>query len=154
MKRCNPNLLLLLLPLAASAFWFSFSPKHNELYALLQVDSHATSKQIKTSFRKLALHYHPDRHPRASTAASSSSSSLEYQRTFEQISRAKEILTDVEARDIYDRLGEDGLRRWRDDNDPSVHADYVAPVNNDPIIDRIIQFIFQTAFGEVNYNDL
>lgn len=36
---------------------------HEDYYELLGVDKRATEAEIKASFRKLALRYHPDRNP-------------------------------------------------------------------------------------------
>jgi molecular chaperone DnaJ len=39
------------------------STKSLRLYELLEVDQNATAEQIKASYRKLALKFHPDKNP-------------------------------------------------------------------------------------------
>lgn len=67
------------------------------LYKLLNVTSTATLKEIQQSFRKLALEYHPDRHPNMSTA---SKKVLEEQ--FKAITDAYDVLSNTESRKLYD----------------------------------------------------
>ncbi|CAM6020680.1 unnamed protein product [Sphagnum balticum] len=72
---------------------------HTEFYDLLRVDKKASSSQLKTAYRKLALEHHPDvsQHPDAN-------------RRFAQLSNAYEVLIDPELRAVYDVSGEKGLR--------------------------------------------
>lgn len=39
------------------------SGKENDYYKILEVERNATEQQIKNSYRRLALKYHPDRNP-------------------------------------------------------------------------------------------
>jgi len=63
-----------------------------DFYKILQVSSQATTKEIKTSYRKLALTLHPDRHDgdEAKTKA------------FKDTTEAYNILIDIERRRQYD----------------------------------------------------
>ncbi|KAF8456705.1 hypothetical protein BGX38DRAFT_1162682 [Terfezia claveryi] len=63
-------------------------------YAALQVSSTAQSSEIKTSYRKLALLYHPDRNH---------GNEGEANRKFQAIQAAYEVLTDATRRAKYDR---------------------------------------------------
>ncbi|RKP33846.1 hypothetical protein BJ085DRAFT_38073 [Dimargaris cristalligena] len=67
-----------------------------DLYAILSVDKGATDVEIKKSYRKLALQFHPDKNgaPGADEA-------------FKSISRAFTILSDADKRAHYDRFGAD-----------------------------------------------
>ncbi|XDA82408.1 hypothetical protein R6Z07F_012325 [Ovis aries] len=62
-------------------------------------DSNATSDDIKKSYRKLALKYHPDKNPDNPEAADK----------FKEINNAHAILTDATKRNIYDKYGSLGL---------------------------------------------
>ncbi|KAF8421412.1 hypothetical protein EV426DRAFT_198539 [Tirmania nivea] len=63
-------------------------------YAALQVSSTAQSSEIKTSYRKLALLYHPDRNH---------GNEAEANQKFQAIQAAYEVLTDATRRAKYDR---------------------------------------------------
>lgn len=64
-------------------------------YDLLEVKTNATELEIKKSYRKLAIKYHPDKNPGNEQAAE----------TFKQISEAYQILSDKEKRLKYDQFG-------------------------------------------------
>jgi len=69
------------------------------LYESLGVSASATSSEIKKSYRKLALKYHPDKNPGNEEAANK----------FKELTGAYEILIDEEKRSTYDQFGMDGL---------------------------------------------
>ena len=71
-----------------------------DYYEILGVERTAEEIEIKRSYRKLAIKYHPDKNPNDSEAAEK----------FKQISQAYEVLSDPQKRELYDRYGEDGLR--------------------------------------------
>ena len=64
-------------------------------YETLGVSRSAAVEEIKTSYRKLAMKYHPDRNPGDAAAEES----------FKEISQAYDILIDPEKRAAYDRYG-------------------------------------------------
>ena len=69
-------------------------------YKILGVARDATEDQIKKSYRKIAMQYHPDRNP----------GDKEGEEKFKMASEAYEVLRDPEKREIYDRYGIEGLK--------------------------------------------
>jgi DnaJ-class molecular chaperone len=62
-------------------------------YRVLKVGYNASQEEIKTSYHKLALALHPDKHPE---------SSEEYKLKFQELQEAYSVLGDVGARRQYD----------------------------------------------------
>jgi len=71
----------------------------SDYYKILGVDRNASSDEIKRSYRKLAMQYHPDRNP----------GNKEAEEKFKEAAEAYEVLSDPEKRDIYNRFGHEGL---------------------------------------------
>lgn len=71
-----------------------------DYYKILGVEHTAEEIEIKRSYRKLAIKYHPDKNPNNPEAAE----------RFKEISQAYEILGDPQKRELYDRYGEDAFR--------------------------------------------
>jgi curved DNA-binding protein len=72
------------------------STNFKDYYSVLGVSKTATAEEIKKSFRKLALKYHPDRNP----------GNKEAEARFKELSEAYEVLGDSEKRQKYDRFGQ------------------------------------------------
>ncbi|RLA65651.1 MAG: molecular chaperone DnaJ [Epsilonproteobacteria bacterium] len=68
-------------------------------YEVLQVSKTASGTELKKSYRKLAMQYHPDRNPGDKEAEDS----------FKIVNEAYQVLSDNEKRNIYDRYGKKGL---------------------------------------------
>jgi len=68
-----------------------------DYYQILGVDKTATSKEIKSAYRKLARKFHPDLNPNDKDA----------KKNFQQINEANEVLSDPEKRRKYDQYGKD-----------------------------------------------
>jgi len=68
-----------------------------DYYKLLGINKSATSKDIKSAYRKLARKYHPDLNPNDKNA----------KKNFQQINEANEVLSDSEKRKKYDQYGKD-----------------------------------------------
>jgi len=66
------------------------------------VEKDASDRQIKKAYRKLALKWHPDKHPPEDREKAS--------KRFTRISNAYEVLIDEEQRKKYDMFGEEGLQ--------------------------------------------
>ena len=71
-----------------------------DYYEILGVERSATAVEIKRSYRKLALQYHPDRNP----------GNAEAEAKFKEAAEAYEILSDPDKRQRYDRFGHAGVR--------------------------------------------
>jgi molecular chaperone DnaJ len=66
-----------------------------DFYQLLGVSKQASADEIKKSYRKLAMQYHPDRNP----------NNPEAEKKFKEITEAYEVLSDADKRAAYDRYG-------------------------------------------------
>jgi len=72
-----------------------------DYYKILQVDKNASDDDLKKSYRKLAMKWHPDKNP---------NNKKEAEAKFKQISEAYEVLSDPQKRAVYDQYGEEGLK--------------------------------------------
>jgi molecular chaperone DnaJ len=70
-----------------------------DYYTILGVGKGATEEDVKRSYRRLAMRYHPDKNP----------GDKEAEEKFKEASEAYEVLRDPEKREIYDRYGHEGL---------------------------------------------
>lgn len=70
-----------------------------DYYEVLGVVRTATDQEIKSSYRKLALKYHPDRNPGDKSA----------EELFKEAAEAYAVLADTDKRHMYDRFGHAGL---------------------------------------------
>jgi len=66
-----------------------------DFYKILGVEKNASKDELKKSYRKLAMKYHPDKNP----------GDKEAEKKFKEISAAYDILKDDEKRATYDRFG-------------------------------------------------
>ena len=79
-------------------------PGSGDPYAVIGVAKSAATnnhKEVTKAYRKLARRWHPDRKDGDSS-------------TFMTIASAYDVLSDPEKKEIFDTLGEGGLRRLRD----------------------------------------
>merc|ERR1711998_625734 len=72
---------------------------NEEYYQTLNINKNSTDTEIKRSYRKLAMKYHPDKNP----------GNQEAENKFKKISEAYEVLSDPEKKQIYDQYGKEGL---------------------------------------------
>ncbi len=71
-----------------------------DFYKLLGVSKNASEAEIKQSYRKMAMKYHPDRNK---------DNPEEAEKKFKQIKEAYEILSDSKKRAAYDQFGHAGV---------------------------------------------
>ncbi|XP_016527983.1 dnaJ homolog subfamily C member 11-like [Poecilia formosa] len=73
-----------------------------DYYSLLNVRKEATVEELKASYRRLCMLYHPDKHrdPELKRQA---------EQLFNQVHQAYEVLSDAHSRAIYDIFGKKGL---------------------------------------------
>jgi len=70
-----------------------------DYYEVLGVSKSATQVEIKKSYRKMALKYHPDKNP----------DNKEYEEKFKEAAEAYEILSNSDKRSRYDQFGHAGV---------------------------------------------
>ncbi len=70
-----------------------------DYYEILSVSRTATSEEIKSSYRKLAMKHHPDKNPGDKAA----------EEKFKELAEAYEILSDPQKRQRYDQFGHQGV---------------------------------------------
>lgn len=73
----------------------------SDYYKILEVEKNASEDQIKKSYRKKAMKYHPDKNP----------DDKEAENKFKEVAEAYEVLSDPSKRQEYDRFGSVGRRR-------------------------------------------
>eukprot|EP00916_Digyalum_oweni_P006062 GHVL01010452.1.p1 GENE.GHVL01010452.1~~GHVL01010452.1.p1 ORF type:complete len:367 (+),score=46.01 GHVL01010452.1:62-1102(+) len=71
-----------------------------DFYKILEIKRSATLGEIKKSYRKLSLKWHPDKNPDEKA-----------KERFADIAEAYEVLSDDEKKKTYDRHGEEGLKQ-------------------------------------------
>jgi molecular chaperone DnaJ len=74
-----------------------------DYYKLLDLPKTATADEIKKSYRRLAMKFHPDRNP----------DNPEAEHKFKECKEAYEVLTDAQKRAVYDQFGHAGLEGGR-----------------------------------------
>jgi molecular chaperone DnaJ len=72
--------------------------KKRDYYEILGINKNADKREIKKSYRKLALKYHPDKN-----------ASKEAEEKFKEISEAYAVLSDDKKRQMYDQYGHAGI---------------------------------------------
>lgn len=80
-------------------------------YEVLGISKNATDDEIKKSYRKLALKYHPDRN-KAKDATEK----------FKELSHAYEILSDTQKRQAYDQTGNESFQEGGGEGPPDSYS--------------------------------
>ncbi|XP_055377119.1 dnaJ homolog subfamily C member 5 homolog isoform X2 [Condylostylus longicornis] len=91
------------------------STSGDSLYQILGLPKTATQDEIKKTYRKLALKYHPDKNP----------DNVEAAEKFKEVNRAHSILSDLTKRNIYDNYGSLGLYIAEQFGEENVNAYFV-----------------------------
>lgn len=92
-----------------------FRTSGDSLYEILGLPKTATPDDIKKTYRKLALKYHPDKNPNNPEASEK----------FKEVNRANTILSDLTKRNIYDNYGSLGLYIAEQFGEENVNAYFV-----------------------------
>lgn len=88
-----------------------------DYYQVLEVSRGVTEAELKSSYRKLAMKYHPDRNPGDKAA----------EERFKEAAEAYAVLADPEKRSLYDRFGHQAVSGAAGAGagfDPSIFADF------------------------------
>ncbi len=101
-----------------------------DYYELLEVSRDADARAIKSSYRKLAMKYHPDRNP----------GDAECEAKFKAISQAYDCLKDPQKRAAYDRFGHAAFQQGASGGGHGPQGDFGD-------IGDIFETIFGSAFG-------
>ena len=107
-----------------------------DYYSLLNVPRTASGEEIKKSYRKLAMQYHPDKNPGDKKA----------EEKFKEITEAYEVLSDAKKREMYDQFGHAGAQQGFGGNPFGGAGSYGSrnSSSTDPFQD-----IFSDVFGDM-----
>ncbi|CAI0444712.1 unnamed protein product [Linum tenue] len=106
----------------------------DDYYNILKVDKSASEDDLKKSYRKLAMKWHPDKNP---------NNKKEAEAKFKQISEAYDVLSDPQKRAIYDQYGEEGLN----DIPPAGYGNGSNGPNSRNAEDIFAEFFGSSPFG-------
>lgn len=101
-----------------------------DYYEILGVQKNATADEIKKSYRKVAMQYHPDRNPGDKSA----------EEKFKEAAEAYEILSDNDKKAQYDRYGHAGVSG-------NGRGGYGAGMNMDDIFSQFGDIFGDDLFG-------
>lgn len=82
---------------------------YKDYYKILGVERSASEQEIKKSYRKLAMKYHPDKNPGDKQAEDK----------FKDINEAYQVLSDAQKRSRYDQLGDSYFRYQQNGGAPN-----------------------------------
>jgi curved DNA-binding protein len=94
---------------------------YKDYYKVLGVDKKASQEDIKKTYRKLAVKFHPDKNP----------GDKKSEEKFKEINEAYDVLGDVEKRKKYDDLGEN-WQQYQQRGAPNNNQQYYNPQGGSP----------------------
>lgn len=99
-----------------------------DYYTTLELERNASSEDIKSAFRRLALKYHPDRQHGKSDAEKDAAAEK-----FKEINEAYSVLSDPQKKEQYDRFGSSGFMNANNapNFDPSNLGDFIRHMHGD-----------------------
>lgn len=83
--------------------------EYKDYYKILGVERSASEQEIKKSYRKLAMKYHPDKNP----------GDKQSEDKFKDINEAYQVLSDTQKRSRYDQLGDSYFRYQQNGGAPN-----------------------------------
>ncbi|MFH1958063.1 MAG: molecular chaperone DnaJ [bacterium] len=111
-----------------------------DYYEILGVSKNAAVDDLKASYRKLALKYHPDRVPE--------DKKKEAEEKFKEISEAYAVLSDPEKRVKYDKFGHAGIDQQYSSEDIFRGADFSSIFEDLGVGGDIFSSFFRGSSGE------
>lgn len=112
--------------------------ENRNFYEVLNVEKDASLETIKRSYRKMALHVHPDRNPE-----------LQATRDFQVLSRIMEILGDESKRKQYDQFGD-----MENQEDSFKDVEFMKTVYRKVTVEDIESFSKQYVGSEMERKDV
>ena len=110
-------------------------------YEILEVDSDATETEIKRSYRKLALKWHPDKNPNDVELST---------QKFNEISEAFEVLSDTQKRKQYDLFGNINSKQGPRQNPQDIFNNFFNDINQDTFFENILN----SKMNSLNINNV
>ncbi len=106
-----------------------------DYYEILGISREASEEEIKKTYRRLALKYHPDKNQ----------GNKEAEEKFKEISEAYAVLSDPQKRDQYDRLGHAGIDSRYSSEDIFREADFGSIFGGTGFSGDILEELFGSA---------
>ncbi|HKZ41502.1 MAG TPA: DnaJ domain-containing protein [Candidatus Hodarchaeales archaeon] len=113
------------------------NPKKRDYYEILGVERNATKEELKKSYRKLAMKFHPD------AARRKNIDPKRAEEKFKEISEAYSILSDDEKRAAYDQFGHAAFQQGGFGGQGGVYTSSIDPNE-----------IFRQIFGGMDFGDM
>lgn len=118
-----------------------------DYYSILGVNRNCSEAELKKAYRKLAMQWHPDKHP--DPAAKQKAEEM-----FKNVSEAYDVLSDPEKKKIYDQFGEEGLKGTAGPHEHGHESHQYVYTGVDPseLFKRFFggdrNFMFNSSFGD------
>ena len=110
-------------------------------YEILELNKNATENEIKKSYRKLALKWHPDKNPNNIEFAT---------QKFNEISEAFEVLGDIQKRKQYDMFGNINSNQGPRQNPQDIFNHFFNDFNQDSFFEDILS----SQMNSLNINNI